>query len=159
MSGGRPHSTHIELDIFSRMRRLGYGSKEIQAVLGRSKAWMTRHTKRFQGADRPLCHRHTMHGNASAANGGFTSTEYRFLGGRCRPLCHRHTMHGCASAANGGFTSTEYRFPGGRGSMLLQLPQQNKRFPKCSTSRKPIDPSRIRIFTRTPISVGIGFRG
>jgi len=47
MVKGYCHAHVVELRILNRMAKLGYKSKEIQSVLGRSKAWATRHSKRL----------------------------------------------------------------------------------------------------------------
>ena len=47
MVKGYCHAHVVELRILHRMAKLGYKSKEIQSVLGRSKAWVTRHSKRL----------------------------------------------------------------------------------------------------------------
>ena len=41
------HTNETEQKILQRMRRLGYGSKAIQDVMGRSKAWVSKHSKRL----------------------------------------------------------------------------------------------------------------
>ena len=41
------HINETEFKILGRMRKLGYASKDIQAVLGRSKSWVTKNTKRL----------------------------------------------------------------------------------------------------------------
>ena len=46
MVKGSVHAHEIELRILSRMTKMGYKSKEMQNVLGRSKSWVTRNSKR-----------------------------------------------------------------------------------------------------------------
>ena len=41
------HINETEFKTLGRMRKLGYASKDIQAVLGRSKSWVTKNTKRL----------------------------------------------------------------------------------------------------------------
>ena len=41
------HTNETEQKILQRMLRLGYSSKDTQAVLPRSKAWVSRHRKRL----------------------------------------------------------------------------------------------------------------
>ena len=47
MVKGYVHAHEIELRILSRMTTMGYKSKEMQNVLGRSKSWVTRNSKRL----------------------------------------------------------------------------------------------------------------
>ena len=47
MVKGSVHAHEIELRILSRMTKMGYKSKEMQNVLGRSKSWVTRNSKRL----------------------------------------------------------------------------------------------------------------
>ena len=47
MVKGYVHAHEIELRILSQMTKMGYKSKEMQNVLGRSKSWVTRNSKRL----------------------------------------------------------------------------------------------------------------
>ena len=47
MVKGYVHAHEIELRRLSRMTTMGYKSKEMQNVLGRSKSWVTRNSKRL----------------------------------------------------------------------------------------------------------------